>query len=221
MEHSPITINGTKCQIIPDGWIKKNDYESSPTKIVHLLKEATHGEGLGPELLENIRGNGTVKYQLWKVTARRSYCFFHDFPEWSDLHSTEFGEAFRQSAVVNLNDTLPIGTNARYATDYNQWIKFVFKRWSNGRRDLLLELAPDVIICGGTFETLIDLLKKANEPLVHSEQNEHAFWTPKNRDKSILILKAKHPSFRGKHSVEYEEFRLRFQKAWNEFQELK
>jgi len=213
VQHELTTIDGIQCKVIPDGAVNREAFERTALKmkIVHLLKEATLDAGLGELLADSIREDGTIKWRIWKVTARRSHCLLYGFPTWESLDAKHFGEAFKQSAVVNLNDTLPVNNNSRFSTKHKEWIRFVSERWEQGRRKLILDLNPDVIICGGTFETFMDLLGQTGSDL--KLYDEFAIWNPGSHQNPVTVIKAKHPSFRGKHSIEYEEFRLRCQKA--------
>ena len=196
-------INGKRYHIIPDGAICKESYEKAPFRVVHVLKEATNPEGLAEMLLQNIRGNGTVKWRLWKVTARRSYCLQHRLPEWSTLDDHGFGQAFRSSAVINLNDTYPVGKKGRSATCDKDMMQMARLRWEY-RRKLLEQLNPSVVVCGGAFRRVRELLAECGNCTHHDDKKPFFLWN------DIPFIYAYHPAFRKKaHACEYEEFRQR------------
>lgn len=190
---------GQRLQLVQDGPICCEEYRASKVRVVHILKEATKSEGLGPALLSHIRPDGTVKWRLWKVTARRSYALQNGLPDWSSLCDTAMGAAFRASAIINLNDTIPLGEESRFATNTDAFVAIAKQRWPN-RKQQLEALKPSIIVCGGTYDLICRLLAQDEPRCVQHEG--FLFW------KGIPFIRAFHPSFRGKrHVVEYAAFR--------------
>ena len=193
--------DGERGEVIPDGAVCRKAYFNASIRVVHLLKEATHGGALGPNLLNTIYDNGTVKWRLWKVTARRSYALQNQLPDWSDLPADAFGHALRISAVLNLNDTIPYGVEGRYSSNDKEVLAHALTRWDK-RRAAILELKPSVVVCAGTYRLTRQLLEEYGERW--EDKGEAMLW------EGIPLLKAHHPSFRRKrHEEEYEEFRQR------------
>jgi len=193
--------DGRRGEVIPDGAVCCKAYRAASIRVVHLLKEATHGGALGPDLLNTIYDNGTVKWRLWKVTARRSYALQNQLPNWSDLPANAFGDALRISAVLNLNDTIPYGVEGRYSSNDREVLAHALPRWEK-RRAAILKLEPSVVVCGGTYRLTRRLLEEHGEQW--EDRGETMLW------QGIPLLGAYHPSFPGKkHEDEYEEFRQR------------
>ena len=196
-----IAIDGREFLVVPDGPVCNDDYRAAGVRVVHILKEATKSLGLGPALLEYVRSNGTVKWRLWKVTARRSYALQNGLPEWPALPEEAFGAALRASAILNLNDTIPPGEEKRFRSEDDEVLKMAKARWP-ARRQVLEALEPSVVVCGGTFGLMRSLLAESGETC--RECDGYFVW------KGIPFVYAYHPSFNSKsHSVEYEEFRER------------
>jgi hypothetical protein len=202
---STVTIDGQECVIVPDGPLDQDAYDKAPVKVVHILKEATKSDGLAGKLLENIRKDGTVKWRIWKVTARRSYALQNGLRPWDSLSPEAFGQAFRASAVLNLNDTIPCGKEDRFTSDTEGVARFAGLRWPD-TREKITQLRPSVVVCGGTYELATRLFRDRGEAV--QDQGDFFVW------EGIPFIKAFHPSFWGRrHSDEYEEFRQRSLKA--------
>lgn len=196
-----VVIDGRELRIVPDGVVSRDAYEQADIRVLHLLKEATRGGRLGESLMGTVRSDGTVKWRLWKVTARRSCALQKHLPLWSELLAREYGAALKASAVVNLNDTIPFDEECRFTTNADDLMRIAGKRWPD-RRAKIEQLRPSVIVCGGTYGFARALLDECSEK--HEDMGGFFLW------RGIPFVKAYHPSFRGKkHSVEYEEFRQR------------
>ncbi|MDP6849224.1 MAG: hypothetical protein QGI24_10605 [Kiritimatiellia bacterium] len=206
-QRDKITINGKQLLLVPDGEVDKGEYASAKIRVVHVLKEATKCSGLGQALQETIRPSGTVKWRLWKVTARRSYAIQNRLPEWDELKmkTKEYGQAFKASAILNLNDTIPPGGKPRYTSKDKEVLALARLRWLN-RKKRLMALSPSVVVCGGSYQLIRTLLSECDEKC--EEKEKFFLW------KGIPFIHAMHPSFRGKyHSEEYAEFRHRYMAA--------
>lgn len=193
-----LTIEGQQFVVVSDGEACTEAYRNATQRIVHILKEPTDPSGLGKQLLDNIRADGTVKERLWKVTARRSYALQHNLPPWPSLDPTEFGEALRASAIVNLNDTFPCGQLSRSRSRYPELLRMAKQRWEH-RKAELDGLGPSIVVCGGTYDITVRLLAESGETV--SDEGDLFFR------RGVPFVRAAHPSFsHKKHSVEYEDF---------------
>lgn len=205
--------------VIPDGEVEQDRYwdNKAGRRVLHLLKEPTKrilrpGSELPLGLPEVIRDcacqdDGTVKGRLWKVSARRSYAVKSGLPPWEETEQEEhsFADAFLSSAVINLNDTIPLGTKKRPRSNNRELLKAAGPRWDD-RREKIISLEPDVVICGGTYWVLKQLLASNNEPYEPPPKAgaRHIVW------QGIPFVYAYHPAFfNKKHPQEYGEFRSR------------
>ena len=202
-ESDRIRIAGRVFEVVPDGPVSRGDYwcETNPLRVVHLLKEVTmgvdEGGGLQEALLRLIKPNGGAKYRLWNVTARRSFALQNALPAWDALDPSGYGHAFRQAAVMNLNDTIPVGTKRRPRSSNKTLEELAKVRWAC-RRDQILALRPSIVVCGGVGPMVRRLLRSEGEVF---EQGDGFFhW------RGIPFVEAYHPSFSNKkHQREYEE----------------
>jgi hypothetical protein len=196
-----IRWQGNDLTIVPDGAVLKSAYDKTRVRVLHILREPTLSDGLGQELLGVIRPDGTVKWRIWKVTARRSYAIQQGLPKWRSLDGQRFGDALRTSAVVNLNDTISRAQEGRWTTNMQELCAFAQYRWPN-RLKKIKSLRPDLIVCGGTWDLTKDLLQGSGEK-VH-EHEGYFIWN------GTPCVYAYHPSFRGRsHEAEYNEFHKR------------
>lgn len=204
--------------VIPDGEVDQARYwhNQAGRRVLHLLKEPTKPKRRAPSevpmgLPEIIRtcacqDDGTVKGRLWKVSARRSYAVKHGLPPWEQIKGKEqsFADAFLSSSVVNMNDTIPPRTK-RSRSSNRELLRAAKDRWDD-RREKIISLKPDVVICGGTYWLLKRLLDEDNEPYETPDKAgaRHIVW------QGIPFVYAYHPAFSNKkHPQEYGEFRSR------------
>jgi len=200
-----IEIDGQKLRVVPDGAVNPSLYSSARVRVVHVLKEATTSAGLGEALAGCVREDGTVKWRLWKVTATRSYALQHGLPPWEDISARMLGGSLLASGVVNLNDTIPVGEEGRFTTEWERFSRLAKVRWAK-RREKFLDLKPTVIVCGGTYGLMTRLLTECSEQIEPSDG--FFLW------QGVPCVQALHPSFRArKHRDEYEEFRQRCGRA--------
>lgn len=204
------TRNNSDKKLEEDGAIDLELYNNKETKykIVHLLKEP-NGETKNGSIVEAIlaklkRDDGTVKGQLLKVTARRSYCILNEFPLWNKIPENEngFADALKKSAIVNLGPEP--GDNSTSYKRLEQLAKKWYGRWYEQK---LKELKPNIVICGGTFWVAINAIKQragTSDNLPQASTGMEYFW---DKDLEVVFLNCWHPAFRSKHTVEYCYFR--------------
>ena len=203
-QRQTISFKGEPLTVIRDGRITE-DYDTAVVRVVHVLREPTESTGLGSKLLAAVRDDGTMRGRIWSVTARRSYCLQHGAPLWGSLDKHRLGDAFRASAVINMNDTIPEGGGSRTTTNLKQLKEIALERWQN-RKAKLLELSPSVVVCGGTYPLVRQLL--GNDVARPDQMDDLFLW------QGIPFVYAWHPSFRGrKHADEYGAFRKRCRRA--------
>jgi len=193
--------NDSDKKLVDDGAICPELYEKEKYKIVHLLKEPTKTNrgSLAEAILANgIRKNGTVKGQLCKVTARRSYCILNGFPSWVEICKNEnrFAGALKKSAIVNLSPecgekSTPRGRLEQLAPKWKS-------RWYDQK--LKEELKPTIVICGGTFRFAIEQINKNSSKFPKVSTGMRYF---KDEELGTTFIDCWHPSFRGNHGVEY------------------
>jgi len=201
------TRNNSDKKLVEGGAICHEMYENEKYKIVHLLKEPTNSDkdSLAETILAGaIRDDGTVKWQLCKVSARRSYCILNGFPLWNEVYEKEnrFADALKRSAIVNLSPK-PRG-NSTSIGELEQLAKNGYERWYEQK---LKELKPNIVICGGTFGVAIKQIAGASDNLQQASTASTGmdyFW---DKDLEAVFLDCWHPAFRSKHTVEYCYFR--------------
>jgi len=192
------TSNKSGKSFVEDGAICPKLFTRDPWRIVHLLKEPTKGnESLAQVIKDKAIVNGRVKGPLFKVTARRSYCIQKGFPSWVEIQRNEnlFGDALKRSAIVNLSPQP--GETSTSAKSLEQ----LANRWKHRcYGEKLKELEPKIVICGGTFSVLNQTLDVDCEMVQTALTGMQYFVDPVL---GAAFLDCWHPSFRGKHSVEY------------------
>jgi len=198
------TRNNSDKKLVEGGAICHELYEKEKYKIVHLLKEPTKSDrdSLAETILAGaIRDDGTVKWQLCKVTARRSYCILNGFPSWNEIYEKEnrFADALKKSAIVNLSPES--GGNSTSNERLEPLAKKWHERWYEQK---LKELKPNIVICGGTFWVAIKQIAGASDNLQQASTGMDYFW---DKDLEAVFLDCWHPAFRSKHTVEYCYFR--------------
>lgn len=191
---------------VPDGTILERAYLSAGLRILHWMKEPTKSLGIGPNTLDDADLNtGYVKWRIWRVVARRTQALLLGLPAWENLVPRQFAQHLAAAAVLNMNDTIPSGVENRFTTNNRACLEMARSRW-HVRRQKLLDLKPNIVICGGTFDMTKRLLHQTDE--AYEDRGDSLVW------QGIPFVRAYHPSFRCcKHVDEYEMFRRRCQLA--------
>ena len=141
--------------ICRDGIIDYETYIRAKPKILFVMKEVNQWPG--GDLREMLR-NGPV-YPMWHTVARWAAGILRGFPPFDEINKHEvFVESIRSIATINLKKISGQG----YA---NMSIVNAFAFMD---RHLLLDqiqmINPDIIVAGGTFDSLIWLLDLQVDP---------------------------------------------------------
>ena len=189
---------------LTDGRISAAGYEQAPAKIVHLLKHGvTKQNPKGYESLVAMIRDGHDKYpdslaRIWTGCARRAYCIFHEFPAWQAIHALSVRDdlwpAFEKTAVVNV-----VKETGASTTDPDQFAVDSQAYWGKVRSQVS-RLAPDIVICGGTFQVWSAAVSDCE---VKSSPCGMCYAVAGG----AVYLDAYHPSHRLKHEIEYAFFR--------------
>lgn len=194
-------------QTIEDGVVSREYYDSeNEYRVVHLLKEPTRadlGSNLGDIILNHaITDEGRVKGSLFKVTARRSYCIQNGQPNWKQVQmkELEFGKALKRSAIVNLSRKVKGPVSDKI--EIGECAKTYLERWYGKMKSL----QPNIVICGGTFNPVLNALSEKEINIVQGEFDTgmRFFY---DTVLHTVFLDCIHPSaFRIKHCMEYTYF---------------
>ncbi len=145
--YTEIGISSTK--ICKDGIVDYETYAQANRKILFVMKEVNQwDEGDLREML--IKG---PKYQMWHTVARWAAGILREFPPFEEIDAYEIWvESIRSIATINLKKT-----SGQAAADIS-----VINAFALMDRQLLLDqiqmINPDIIVAGGTFDSLMWLL---------------------------------------------------------------
>ena len=139
--------------IFQDGVISETSWAEAPLKVLLLLKESYHSSkwyGInGPIDIRNGRNK-----KFWPNIVRWKYMLqetakggsIPDFPSWNDLPEVKDG-SYLLKDIAYVNVKKPLGTSKSRHTE----IKSYAKRDKEFLTKQIDALAPDVVLCGGTF----------------------------------------------------------------------
>ncbi|MDE6410215.1 MAG: hypothetical protein K2K81_08250 [Muribaculaceae bacterium] len=192
------------CKSILDGVADIPGYATSSPKVMWVLKEAWGKEDENGK----ITGGG---YKIWECWEPKKF----NTPTWLPMIYTLYGirqgenrveyrdmpkadesmvELLKQSAYVNLNKMPGKTISGNMREKYNLW------------REIILEQIeaynPDIIIFGGTFDTMKeDLRLTTDQPIIKTPTEEIAHFY---RDrKGRLLVNAMHPA---QHHISWDYY---------------
>ncbi len=183
-------------RICKDGIINQEEYLKAPKKVLFVMKEVN--DWPGGDLREMLAEG--PKYQMWHSTARWAAGIIHDFPHFSEVDNyPRRREAIRQVAVINLKKT----SGGPYSK------MSVINAYAFKDRELLLrqieEIAPEIIVACGTFNSLIWLLELDIDP-------DNPIGKPTfDSTREAFVVPWRHPG-RANNAKMYAQLRMTFKR---------
>ena len=126
-------------------------YAESTVKVLHLLKQPTEDNPSMSRLVDNLVKDDALGRRFMYRLALRSYALQNGFLPYGEAEAASqqvLGEALQHSAIVNLEN----GAFAK-STERNTVKEFATQnreRW----HAKVLELRPNFVVCGGTFNAV-------------------------------------------------------------------
>lgn len=175
--YTQIGISSTK--ICKDGIVDYETYVQANRKVLFVMKEVNQWDG--GDLREMLRKG--PRYQMWHTVARWAAGILRGFPPFDEIDKYEvLVESIRSIATINLKKT-----SGEASADMS-----VINAFALMDRQLLLDqiqmINPDIIVAGGTFDSLIWLLDLAVDP---EHPGSRAVSDPQ---RSITVVPWRHPS---------------------------
>jgi len=185
------------------------DYDETFPKILWILKEPHQDELARGRAIEGTKSlidyadvieDKVLKGHTYRVMIKVSKGILKRVDKFSELDYSQKkdGQILRSTAIINLNKT---GGGSTESDDY--------KNLSNLKIDLVREqikmLSPDIIICGGTYESIKKHDIISNLPPVG--------WFEPVTSNSRLIIPAYHPGY---YSCAHERYFNSVTQAWDE-----
>ena len=168
-------------------------YSEASLKIIHLLKQSTEDNPSLPKLVRQIVDNGNLGRRFMYRIAQRSYGLLHNFASWKEVNEVNeqgsqiLGQALLKSGIVNIvNDQYASTTPKAKLTE---WAEQYRGHW-HGK---IKECRPDVIICGGTFDAVKNVLLPQKGANVASTGMS---WFNDPQVDKCIYLEAPHPTAR-------------------------
>lgn len=164
-------------------------YEAS-LKVIHLLKQPTKYNPSLPELIRQIVEHDDLGRRFMYRIAQRSYGLLYDFAPWNEVAKQSFqilGEALLKSGIVNIVDDQWASTTP--IAKLGEWAKQYRAHW-HGR---IKECQPDVVVCGGTFDAVKNVLLEQKNTNAASTGMR---WFNDPKVDKCIYLDAPHPTAR-------------------------
>jgi hypothetical protein len=215
-----ISLFPEETHFFTDGIINQEKFNKANERILWILKEPWTGESH-----ETIKISDYIKYinefdfnsypqydtstPMWrKITYTNSgilsggwlFNDLEDLPQSKDVFDSLFN-----CALINLKK-VPGSTRSNFYNIDNYFRiaqEFIFNQ--------IEEINPTVIICGGTYNHLMPLIKNELKPVNDESLNDFGLW--KNR----LIINAYHPSY----TIGYEAYTNFIVNAYNTWKAIK
>ena len=193
--------------LLEDGALDPESYRQAKIRIVHLLKQGVAEQNPeGYSSLIKMMRDGHEKdpdnlERMWMVCARRAYCILNGFLPWENIKDLPVRDklwpAFASGAVVNLiKETGEVRTEDAPLLDGAA-------KYSDRVRNQLLDLAPHVVVCGGTFGAWLKTQSISNNQVRVSSSGMRYIHLHQT-----FYLGAYHPSHQANHAMEYTWFRI-------------
>jgi len=227
-----------RVQLVEDGVICSADYRRFPgTHVIHILKEPTMAQGIvaaAKEAIENgktKKGEGYVssgnRYDLWPNVCRRSLALqqARNFPDWEMvcLRRDEYSKALLQSAIFNLNDTIPPeAPGKRAASNWSVLKQMALVRWAEqgprlyqAMRDGVsyatqgnLPCGPVIVLCSGAgvFDLFCENVKNGGRRQFELRCYGKDFALLESDGLRVPIVRVTHPAHRKKGEYGWKEF---------------
>ena len=194
---------------IADGIIDEVSWGQSKIKVAFLLKEAY---GTFGSLTDHFKEWGEVKYQLWHNVSYWLYGMHHVWNEKvvpdftvckSEETSKERYQYFLSTAIINIKKS-----NGTSSTEKEDLMKYL-KEDADLIKTQLELIDPDVIICGGTYEAMMEMYG------LDYEKGKLADWTYRWRDenKDRLVIDFIHPAAQIYSAMSYYTITSMYAKA--------
>jgi hypothetical protein len=177
-----------------DGVFDLGCFAAAPRKILFLLKEA-YSEGSGYDMRRDIRSPVGLKTTWWNI-VRWGYALQHaargqmpPFPDFYERGDNEKAAAVLVStAVINIKKS-----DGEHTSTYQDVYKYAQLDGDLLRRQVAL-IAPDIVVCGGTWWAVKYLWPEAEEI------SERAWKIP-----GVTFLDFWHPAARKRNLLMYDE----------------
>ncbi|KGX91278.1 hypothetical protein [Pontibacillus marinus] len=179
---------------IPGGVVDENKFQSSSIKVLMLLKEVNDTNGDEWTLPEHL--NNQIHHQkfrpIWRNVGMWVYGAQFNFPPYQNAKK-HVGDGIRYVATTNLKKSGGSGSSNmdeiwEHARD-NQML------W----REEIKIINPDIVVCGGTFSVVKDILGLESEWTSSGAQIGHALDT--------IFIDFYHPAYRVSPRLLYPYFK--------------
>lgn len=150
-------------QIIQGGMLDEACFENSKGKVMYLLKEVNDPEckydWTLPGLLSSIQNKNKTFYRTWKNISRWTLTTEHSDLTFRDIENNNYllFDGLSLFATTNLKKIAGTGNS-----DYEDIEKEAIKNRDEWLEEINI-INPHVIICGGTYATVKNVLKIKNE----------------------------------------------------------
>lgn len=188
---------------VPCGVTNQEAYESSHPKLVFVLKEPNDPEqtpgwsivGFLQRQVQSGLSDGHI-YPIWKVVGIWSYAIHNGFPRYGDINTFQIAaEGLKCIGMTNLKKSGGGGTAD------NRLIYEYAKRTVELWKSELEIMAPDIILCCGTFWIVVDLLGLKLKTTKTATGLYYSVWNHGRGD--ALLVSISHPASRGKKDMLY------------------
>ena len=134
---------------VEDG--RNSRYGEGSVKVLHLLKQPTMDNPSMPKLVDDLTKREKLGWKFMYRLAIRSYALQNGFLSYGEVKNESKHNlvlALQRSAIVNLeNNEFSTSTDKEAVLDFAIRNK---DRWYGK----ILELQPDFVVCGGTFDAV-------------------------------------------------------------------
>ena len=192
------THGGNDLKVICDGIVDEKTFIAQEIKLLFLLKEVNGNmssggsidyENEGRDFIDITRERAEKQGDVpknWKALCYWTYAI--KYPDRSFAKAEKCGKNLLEVAIVNIKKTPGKGT-----TDDKE-LNAAVKGYGDVIRDEISIIAPDLVICGGTYEYAKKIYGQPNEE--KSDCGAKSFFIESGTGKEIRFVEFVHPGAR-------------------------